>query len=159
MTYRLRLIVLLTLVYLAMTSNLQLSNIVVGLLLASAILALVRPPVVPNSGLNPVRSIWASIRYIVQLVGDLIVSGFQVARIVLSPSLPVRPGIIAIPAKTRSDLGVALSAHAITLAPGELVVEIDEDDVMYTHCLDATRSAEYIKDAVDMRRELLDQIF
>jgi hypothetical protein len=39
------------------------------------------------------------------------------------------------------------------------VVEIDEDDVMYTHCLDATRSAEYIKDAVDMRRELLDQIF
>lgn len=157
--YQLRLIVLLTLGYLTMTSNLEPANVVVGLLLAVGVMRLVRPRPMALHSQNVVGSLWALVRYLTQLAGDLVVSGLQVARMVLSPVIPIRPGIIAIPAQTRSELGVALSAHAITLTPGELVVEMDEEQVMYTHCLDATHSAEYIQDAVDMRRDLLDQIF
>ena len=56
-------------------------------------------------------------------------------------------------------MATALSAHAITLAPGEMVVEIGEGGVMYTHTLDASQAADYVAEAQDLRRELLRKIF
>lgn len=157
--YYTRAFVLLLLVYLALTSNLEIANIVVGALLAGGVLLLIRPP---TKGIAP-RDIPASIvafgRYIGHLVVDLILSGVQVARLVIDPALPIKPGIIAIPAQTSTDLGIALSAHAITLTPGELVVETDEAHLMYTHSLDASHAQESIREAQEVRRELLDKIF
>jgi len=157
--FHVRLILLLTLAYLAMTSNLEPANVLVGVVLAAVVVRLVRPRAPLTYPSHIVGSSWALVRYMANLAHDLVISGLQVARMVLSPELSIRPGIIAIPAQTRSELGVALSAHAVSLTPGELVVEIDEEQVMYTHCLDATHAAEYIQDALAMRRELLDQIF
>jgi multicomponent Na+:H+ antiporter subunit E len=71
----------------------------------------------------------------------------------------VKPGIIAIPSDCDSELATALSAHAITLAPGEMIVEIGKDGTMYAHALDATRAAEYVQEAQDLRRGLLRKIF
>lgn len=154
-----RWVVLLTFIYLALTSSFALSNIVVGIVLAVAAVALVRPTPRPTSPRNVPRTIVTIVRYLINLVADLIVSGVQVARIVVSPSLPIRPGIIAIPAETTTDRGLALSAHAVTLTPGEIVVEIDDDHVMYTHCLDATRGEAHIMEALKIQHELLDDIF
>jgi multicomponent Na+:H+ antiporter subunit E len=92
-------------------------------------------------------SVSALVLYLVILVYDVIASGIQVARIVLDPALPIKPGIVAIPSQCDSEMGTALSAHAITLAPGEMVVEIDERGVMYTSCLDAANSEKYTEDA------------
>jgi multicomponent Na+:H+ antiporter subunit E len=77
----------------------------------------------------------------------------------LNPKLPIRPGIIAIDSGCSSELGAALSAHALSITPGELVIGIDDEGVMYTHCLDATHSAEYTAQAQAMRRDLLSKIF
>jgi multicomponent Na+:H+ antiporter subunit E len=98
-------------------------------------------------------------RYVLVLIYDLVVSGVQVTRIVLNPSLPIKPGIIAIPSNSRSEMASALNAHAITLTPGESVVEIGEDGVMYTHCLDAARSEEVVEQAQTLRVDLLEKIF
>lgn len=57
-------------------------------------------------------------------------------RIILHPKLPIKSGIIAIPSTSESELGRALSAHAISLPPGELFVEMDENGTMYIHSLD-----------------------
>ncbi|HRO25714.1 MAG TPA: Na+/H+ antiporter subunit E [Promineifilum sp.] len=154
-----RWVLLLALVYLALTSNLELSNIVVALLLATGVVLLVRPAQRPTELRRFGRSMVALALYIANLIRDLIVSGIQVARIVLSPSLPIRPGIIAIPAETETELGLALITHAVTLTPGELVVEIDDDHVMYTHALDATRAEAHVKEALELQHELLKDIF
>lgn len=154
----LRAIILLTLVYLALTANLQPLNILTGVLLAVGITA-----VLPRSRKKlqwrrlPGIAV-ASIRYIFILLYDLTVSGVQVARIVLSPKMPIQPGIIAIPSGCTNETAVALSAHAITLTPGELVVEIDDEGVMYTHMLDMADAAQDILAAQKMRRELLQKI-
>jgi multicomponent Na+:H+ antiporter subunit E len=103
-------------------------------------------------------TIVALIRYIFVLAYDLIVSGIQVASIVLNPSQSLRPGIITIPSKTKSEVAQALNAHAITLTPGEVVVEMDEEGTMYTHCLNATDSEQLVDDAREMRAELLEKI-
>lgn len=157
--YYSRAIVLLALAYLALTANLELSNIIVGLLLATGIVLLLRPERRP---VNLKRSLPAALafgRYMLILAYDLVASGIQVARIVLDPALPIKPGIVAIPSGCESELGTALSVHAATLTPGELVVEIDEHGVMYTHCLNITNTEQYIAEAQKLRRELLEKIF
>ena len=100
----------------------------------------------------------AFIRYALVLIYDLIVSGIQVARIVLDPDLPIRQGDIAIPTTCETEVAQALSAHAITVTPGEMVVEIDKDGTMYTHVLDATHAEEDAKRAQEMREEMLEKI-
>ena len=154
-----RTLFILAVIYLALTGNLQLSNIVLGVLVAGLAALLLRP----QRGRMELRrlpaAVWATARYIAILIMDVVKSGVTVARIVLDPALPIRPGIIAIGSGCDSELGAALSAHALSITPGELVIGIDEDGVMYTHCLDATHSAEYVAEAQAMRRDLLSKIF
>ncbi len=154
-----RTILILLVIYLALTGNLQASNIVLGALVAGAATLLLRP----QPGRTDLRRLpvaaWAMIRYIAILASDVVRSGVGVARIVLDPKLPIRPGIVAIESGCQSELATALSAHALTITPGEMVIGIAADGVMYTHCLDATHSAEYAAEAQAMRRDLLSKIF
>jgi multicomponent Na+:H+ antiporter subunit E len=155
----LKLMLPLWLLYLALTANVELSNLVLDVLVAALVAALLRPVRQPPTVQQLPGALWALARYLVILIWDLIVSGVQVARIVLSPSLPIRPGIIAIPSGTASELGTALSAHAITVTPGQMVVEISDEGVMYTHVLDLTQSEAATHQAQVMRRDLLSRIF
>ena len=50
--------------------------------------------------------------------------------------LDIQQGIIAIPDQTDQEWITTVSAEAITLTPGELVVEIGSDGTLYTHTLD-----------------------
>jgi multicomponent Na+:H+ antiporter subunit E len=147
------------LLYLMLTGNWALNNIVVGLILAGIVTRLARPTQRPFAWQRLPDALLATLLYLGRLLGELLVSGVQVARIVLSPSLPIKPGIIAIPSQCESDLGVALSAHAITLTPGEMVVEIDERRVMYTHVLDVSDADARVAEAQQVRRDLLSRIF
>ena len=50
-----------------------------------------------------------------------------------------RPGIVCIPVGERTRGGVAATALAVTLSPGEVFVDVDwERDVMLLHVLDAS---------------------
>jgi multicomponent Na+:H+ antiporter subunit E len=55
--------------------------------------------------------------------------------------MPIRPGILAVRSGCRTKSGLALSAHAITVTPGEMVVEIGRDGTFYVHGLDVEASA------------------
>jgi multicomponent Na+:H+ antiporter subunit E len=149
---------LLWILYLALTASLELGNLVLGALVAAVVAALLRPVRQPT-GLQPLPgALWALAKYVIIMLWELIVSGLQVAHIVLSPSLPIKPGIIAIPSGSDSELATALSAHSITVTPGELVVEISDDGVMYTHVLDVTISEAARLNAQEQRRGLLSKI-
>jgi multicomponent Na+:H+ antiporter subunit E len=147
------------LIYLALTSDISLPNIFLGIVVAVAVTLLIRPVRRAMPANRVPGAFLALLEYIFILMVDVIKNGLQVARIVLTPSLPIKPGIIAIPSFCATDMGTALSAHAITVSPGELVVEISEDGIMYTHCLDATGSEQKAADAQRMRVNLLQRIF
>lgn len=155
----LRVILPLWLFYLILTANFELSNWVVGLLVAAAVSSLIGPRAQWFDWKRLPVALWATVRYLATLAIDLIVSGVQVARIVLTPSLPIEQGIIAIPAECESDIATALSAHAITLTPGGMVVEIDDENVMYTHVLDVSRADEHVLDPQQKRWKLLQKVF
>ncbi len=125
-------------VYLALTANLEVSNLVVGLLIALGLTFLLHPDPRQVDLRRMPGAAWAALKFAAVVARDVIAGGLQVARITLDPRLPIKPAIIAIPSGTQSELAMALVADAITLSPGELVVEISRDGVMYTHTLDAS---------------------
>jgi multicomponent Na+:H+ antiporter subunit E len=152
-------IFILTSIYLVLTSNFALNNIVAGIVVAVIVLLLFRPQSENLAWKRLPTAVFATIKYIIHLMVDLLVSGIEVARIVLSPSMPINPGIVAIPTNCESDLSRALSAHAITLTPGEMVVEVKEDGTMYTHMLDVTDADEQVREAQELRETMLKKIF
>lgn len=147
-------------VYLALTGNAEPANLAVGALVAVGI-SLLRPKMdLPLINLKRLpQFLWAGIRYLFVVAWDVVRGGIATARIVLDPNLPLNPGIIAIPSGTRSELGTALSAHAITLSPGEMVVAIDDEGIMYTHCLNVDDSEKMVADAQKLRKNLLSRMF
>lgn len=150
---------LVTTLYLLITADFTLLNIGVSLMIGFLISVVYQP----ESGLldirNFPRAIWALFRYVLLLLLDLIKSGLQVAWILLQTNLPIKPGIITISANCESEMANALSAHSISLTPGEIVVEMDEHGTMYTHVLDITEADEYTEEAQEIRRNLLRNIF
>lgn len=160
MSQMLQVSVPLFIVYLALTGNVQPANLVVGTLVAVGI-SLLRPKMnLPLMSLKRIpQFLWAGIRYLFVVAWDVIRGGISTARIVLDPNLPLNPGIIAIPSGTQSELGTALSAHSITLSPGEMVVAIDDEGVMYTHCLNVDDSERIVAEAQKLRKNLLSRMF
>jgi multicomponent Na+:H+ antiporter subunit E len=159
MASNLRLLLLLAAAYVLLTGNLEPVNLLFAAGIGAVALLLWRPRLRPRDWRNAPLSAWALVRYVALLAVDVIRSGLAVARIVLSRDLPIQPGIIAIPSRCATELGTALSAHAITITPGEMVIEISPDGVMYTHCLDATRSEAKAAEAQCLRVQMLERIF
>ncbi len=147
-------------VYLALTGNLAPANLVMGLLVSLGVSSLLPKAGLPPFSFNRLPGfVWALVRYLYIVASDVVKGGIATARIVLDPKLPLNSGIIAIPSGSRSELGTALSAHAITLSPGEMVVAIDDQGVMYTHCLNVSDSEKMVADAQALRKNLLSRMF
>jgi len=151
-------VIFLSTIYLLLSSNLEWLNIFTGVVVAIGITLLLRPQLKPFSWRRAPRALLAMIQYLGIMIYDILKGGIMVAKSVWSRKLDIQPSIIAIPSACDSELATALSAHAISISPGELVVEIDENGVMYTHVLDVTHSGEYQEQAQQMRNELLSKI-
>lgn len=85
------------------------------------------------------KALLFSLIYIMVFLKELIVSNFDMARRVISPSLPVNPGIVEVKTKLRSRLGRMILANSITLTPGTFTVEI-RDDSLFIHWIDVKDS-------------------
>ena len=90
-------ILFLWLIYLGLTANLEPSNLVVGLVIALTLTAFLHPDKLRIDLRQVPGATWALVRYVVVVAKDVIQGGIQVARLVLDPKLPVKPGVIAIP--------------------------------------------------------------
>jgi len=90
-----------------------------------------------TKSLDPRRLIWL----LVYLVHYLTIIEFKahldVAKRILHPRMPIRPGIVRVPYTTKTDYGVVLVSNSITNTPGTVVVDLDENKkVLYVHWID-----------------------
>ena len=68
---------------------------------------------------------------------ELLAANWAVLRIVVSPRLALRPGILAYHTELRTDLAKTWLANMITLTPGTLTLYVSEDrQTLYIHTLD-----------------------
>lgn len=127
---------ILLLFWVLLTNTLALEFLIPGILLIFVILALFcrKCKVFDEAKLTPKAFAYTFV-YIFVFLWELIKSNLDVARRVISPSLPINPGIVEAKTKIKSPMGRMILANSITLTPGTFTVEI-EDDTFYIHCID-----------------------
>ncbi len=91
--------------------------------------------------------------YWIWLCREIIRSCIDVTRCILDPKLPISPGVIRVKAGQRTDLGRATYANSITLVPGTVSMDVDED-VITVHVL--TRYYADDLDSGEMDRRICD---
>lgn len=75
------------------------------------------------------KALATTVAYVFFYLKELVKSNVNVAAIVLSPDLPVQPGIVTVRTRLNSPMGRMLLANSITLTPGTLTVDLDGDEL------------------------------
>jgi multicomponent Na+:H+ antiporter subunit E len=110
------------------------ANLITGLLVATGImLALPLPQVVLGTRLHPL----GVLAFVVRFSVDLVTSSVQVAWRAVRPGGEPRAAVIGVRLRTRSDLIMTLTAEALSLIPGSLVLEVLRSErTLYVHVFD-----------------------
>jgi multicomponent Na+:H+ antiporter subunit E len=119
--------------WLLLTFSLKIPNLIVGSaasLLCTAIFARYYFHNV-HKFLQPHRYFWFLI-YLGIFIWECIKANFDVAYRVISPAMPIRPGIVRVKTSLKSDFAKTLLANSITMTPGTITVDIIGDE-FYIH--------------------------
>jgi len=112
-----------------------LSGVVVAVLVGAVFYL---PPVELSGRFNP---FWGLV-FLGRFLADLVVASGQVAWLALRPRALRGSAVVAAPLTTRSDFVMTLTAIALSLVPGSLVVEVDRGhSILYLHAIDVTDGA------------------
>ena len=85
--------------------------------------------------LLPVKLVKFLVIYLPVFIWKLVIANLDIAKRVLSPKIPLNPGIVKIKTDLKGDFGKLVLANSITLTPGTLSIDI-VDDYIYVHTVD-----------------------
>lgn len=92
------------------------------------------------------------IRFVIIFLKELIIANFEVAKIVLSPKLGIKPGFVSMPIESRTDFEVTSLANSVTLTPGTISVHVDsknrENDTLVVHALCVGDDLDDVRDGI-----------
>jgi multicomponent Na+:H+ antiporter subunit E len=126
----------LMIVWIAFTTSFAMQELVVGLIVSMLISLLsVRWFTCCTFAILAPKRIFYMLWYLVVFIVALVKSNFDVARRVLTPSLPINPGIVKFKTQLKTDYAKMVLANSITLTPGTLTIDIVED-TFYIHWID-----------------------
>lgn len=83
----------------------------------------------------PVKILVFIFAYIPLFIYQLLLANLDVARRVLMPKIPLKPGFVKIKTDLKGDFGKLTLANSITLTPGTLTVDV-KDDELYVHTVE-----------------------
>lgn len=119
------------LLWLLLTGSLNRDEVLAGLLISVVVTAISAKRL---SILNGVRFSLTSPIALVQYLGyffkALFIANIDLAKRILSPALPINPGIVEVETTMQSDLGKLLLANSITLTPGTLTVDVYDNRLL-----------------------------
>lgn len=78
----------------------------------------------------PYLSLPQSASYFFWLFSEIVKANVQVVKAVLSPDLEVSPTLTKIPYATNADTARTMFANSITLTPGTVAVDMEEDHIL-----------------------------
>lgn len=148
---------LLLIVWLLMNNSMSPGQILLGL-----IFALLIPLGTSSMRKNQptLKKPLSAAKYLLMLMGDIIVSNVEVAIQVLGPVRKISPGFIAVPLDITQDLPITLLASSISLTPGTVSIEVSEDKRwLYVHVLNLVNEADTIAKIKQRYESPLKEIF
>ncbi|TDB74773.1 Na+/H+ antiporter subunit E [Micromonospora sp. KC721] len=140
----------LVLVWVLLWGTFTWANLIGGLLVAVVLLAAFPlPPVTFAGRIRPVPLA----RFWSRFLRDLVVASVQIAWLALRFGHTPRSAIIAVPLRVNTDLNLTLTAEALSLVPGSLILEADRrTGTLYVHVL-GVRTLDEVQ---RFRRDVLD---
>jgi multicomponent Na+:H+ antiporter subunit E len=144
-----------------LTWTLELKSVLIGVGL-SAVLSLLfcgQCTIFSEMKLTPKAFIYTIIYLFVFMV-ELIKANIDVTRRILSPNMPINPGIVKVDTRLKSKMARLILANSITLTPGTFTLEV-HDDAFYIHWIDVKHAeeAQATEDLVRKFEKLLEEIY
>jgi len=119
--------------WMILTANFQLFNILVGIAVSFSI-ALLYIKLFTHTAFEFISPFWFLV-YLYVLLKNLIISNIQISKRVLSRDMNLLPAIVAVKTDLESDWKKLLLANSITLTPGTLTLDI-KDDTLFIHVIE-----------------------
>lgn len=92
------------------------------------------------------------IRLALSFLWALVCSSWRVAHDVLTPKAHNRPGIVAVPIRTRNETETLMLSSMVSLTPGSLTLDLDEDgQTLFVHAM-------FVEEPDAVRTEIADQL-
>jgi multicomponent Na+:H+ antiporter subunit E len=114
--------------------HLDLQIIIAGIV-AAAIVSILFHEILPKEHhvfTSPVRIFWVIV-YIPVFFYYIMIANLDVVYRALHPKMPIKPGIVKIKTKLKSESGITALANSITLTPGTLTVDLTDEGYLYVH--------------------------
>ncbi|MDP5029942.1 MAG: Na+/H+ antiporter subunit E [Paraglaciecola sp.] len=90
------------------------------------------------------------------LLKEIVTSSIDVAKLILSPSLPISPTVVVLDAATKTDVGHVILGNSITLSPGTVTLDVHEGKLLI-HCLTIEGAKEIQKGEANRRAAALEK--
>lgn len=120
-------------IWLLINNSLETEIVISGLVISLALpwLFCGKCQVFTQLNLTP-KAILYSFLFLFTFIVELIKSNIDVAYRVISPTLPIKPGIVEVKTKLKSKIARIVLADSITLTPGTFTLEMI-DDSLFIH--------------------------
>jgi len=122
--------------WMLLTWSLELQSILLGVGISAVLSLLLCGSCTLFNEINLTPKAFAySFWYLIVFLIELVKANIDVTRRVLSPSMPINPGIVKVETTLKSKMARLILANSITLTPGTFTIEIN-DDALYVHWID-----------------------
>ena len=121
-------------VWLLLTWSIDTQMLIAGVI-ASIIVVVLFHEIMPKEHqvfISPVRMFWLLL-YVPVFFYHMLIANLDVVYRALHPKMPIKPGIVKIKTKLKTDSGITALANSITLTPGTLTVDLTDDGFLYVH--------------------------
>jgi multicomponent Na+:H+ antiporter subunit E len=100
----------------------------------------------------PVGLIPRAVFYWPWLLWQIVLSGLNVTRLILAPSLPISPTLVKVEADQKTAVGLTTYANSITLTPGTITVEATEKGrALWVHAIERSGAEGFDDDEMNRR--------
>ena len=147
----------LAVVYVALTGDVSFLSLLTGFIIGLLIVTLIARATGRSSYLKRVLGL---VRFGCYFIYILVKANYEVAREVLTPGFSMTPRIIRYPVDGLSPVEITTLANAITLTPGTLSADInDEGTLLYIHSMYAEDRDEAVAALDELKTWLIREVF
>ncbi|MCS7139845.1 MAG: Na+/H+ antiporter subunit E [Candidatus Nezhaarchaeota archaeon] len=134
-------LMLLFTVFLIVSASISPMDVILGLVASIVVAAFTSTLIIreaPQKALNVTRWAWAVLFFLYYILVMEPKCHWDVIKRILHPKAPIKPGIVRVPYKVRSDYAITAVACSITNTPGTVVIDVDEGEKKryYVHWID-----------------------
>ena len=122
-------------IWYAFTTSLALPEIITGVFVSSILALLSYKMTGGGLGILMPNKLFFMVQYFFVFLIALIKANLDVAKRVITPSLPINPGIVEFETQLNSEFAIMILANSITLTPGTVTIDVI-DNKFYVHWID-----------------------